>query len=148
MFVELHARTHFSFLRGGSAPSTLVERAAVLGYDVVGITDCDGLYGMVRALEAAEKVGVRLVTGCEVALDGEPVPSVWLHVATHEGYRNLCRILTESHARHPKGKPRCEDEGVPRNQFAGLPIDSVCKSAAGLWCTAPPVLTTSIAKLR
>jgi error-prone DNA polymerase len=148
VFVELHARTHFSFLRGGSAPSTLVERAVALGYDVVGITDCDGLYGMVRALEAAEKLGVRLVTGCEVALDGDPMPSVWLHVATHEGYRNLCRILTQSHARHPKGKPRGADEGVPRNQFAGLPIDSVCKAAAGLWCTAPPVLTTSIAKLR
>ena len=54
MFVELAARTHFSFLRGGSSPRALVERAAELGYDALGIADCDGLYGMVRALEAAK----------------------------------------------------------------------------------------------
>src|SRR5208337_3188668 len=99
--------THFSFLRGGSSPRSLVERAAQLGYDAVGVADCDGLYGIVRALEAAEEVGVRLVVGCEVAIDGEEgLASLWLHVASATGYRSLCRILTDSHARHPKGKAR------------------------------------------
>ena len=145
MFVEVAARTHFSFLRGGSHPRAIVERAVQLGYDAVGVADCDGLYGIVRALEAADELGIRLVVGCEVALDGAgppgargPLPHVWLHVASSEGYRNLCAILTESHARHPKGKPRGDDEGVPRNQFAGLPIDRVCANAGGLWCLAPP----------
>ncbi|HXN31528.1 MAG TPA: PHP domain-containing protein, partial [Polyangiaceae bacterium] len=148
MFVELVARTNFSFLRGGSSPRAIVERAAKLGYDAVGIADCDGLYGMVRALEAAEELGVRLVVGCELAIDGAPLSAVWLHVATGEGYANLCRILTESHARHPKGKPRRVDEGVPRNQFAGLPVDRVCENARGLWCTAPPEGEPAIADLR
>jgi error-prone DNA polymerase len=145
VFVEIAARTHFSFLRGGSHPRALVERAVQLGYDAVGVADCDGLYGMVRALEAADELGIRLVVGCEVALDGSGAPAspgslphVWLHVASSEGYRNLCRILTESHARHPKGKPRGDDEGVPRNQFAGLPLEQVCANAGGLWCLAPP----------
>jgi len=150
MFVEIAARTHFSFLRGGSSPRALLERAASLGYDAIGVADCDGLYGMVRALEAADETGVRLVVGCEIAIDppdGSPGPGaggpgapsfLWLHVASREGYGNLCRILTESHERHPKGKARGEDEGVPRNQFAGLPLERVCASAGGLWCTAPP----------
>ena len=34
-FVELCARTHFSFLAGGSSPDSLVERAATLGLDPV-----------------------------------------------------------------------------------------------------------------
>lgn len=143
MFVEVAARTHFSFLRGGSSPRAVVERAAELGYDAVGVADCDGLYGMVRALEAAEELGVRLVVGCEVALDDAPFDSLFLHVASLQGYANLCRILTESHARHPRGKPRDPGEGrpgapVPRNLFAGIPLERVCADARGLWCTVPP----------
>jgi error-prone DNA polymerase len=148
VFVELIARTNFSFLRGGSSPRAIVERAAKLGYDAVGIADCDGIYGMVRALEAAEEVGVRVVVGCELAVDAAPFPAVWLHVATGEGYANLCRILTESHARHPRGKPRGPEEGVPRNQFAGVPLDRVCENARGLWCIAPPEGETAIASLK
>jgi error-prone DNA polymerase len=132
VFVELFARTHFSFLRGASSPRALFERAGQLGYDALGIADCDGLYGMVRALEAADELGtVRLVTGCELSVDpaasGVSSPgSVFVHVANAEGYENLCRILTESHARHPKGE-------------AGIPVDGICAHAAGLWCTAPLV---------
>jgi error-prone DNA polymerase len=156
VFVELAARTHFSFLGGGSSPRTVVERAARLGYDAVGIADCDGLYGMVRALEAAEEFGIRLVVGCELAIDSvslagahdsasadgrHPMATglsrLFLHVATGQGYENLCRVLTESHERHPKGTPRRADEGVPRNQFAGLPIHRLCASAGGLFCTVP-----------
>jgi len=149
MFVELVARTNFSMLRGGSHPRAIVQRAANLGYDAIGIADCDGLYGMVRALEAAEEVGVRLVVGCEVAIDdAAPLNRVWLHVASSLGYKNLCSILTKSHERHPKGKPRTPGENVPRNQFAGIPIDDVCTFAGGLWCLAPPEGRTSIARLK
>ncbi len=148
MFIELAARTHFSFLRGGSRPRALVERAVALGYDTLGVADCDGLYGMVRALEASEELGVRLVVGCEVAIDDDPLSSLWLHVASRQGYTSLCRLLTESHARHPKGKARLEKEGVPRNQFAGLPLESVCRSAEGLWCLAPPNSLASVGRLK
>ncbi|HLK37188.1 MAG TPA: error-prone DNA polymerase [Polyangiaceae bacterium] len=142
MFVELGARTHFSFLRGASSPKALVQRAVDLGHDTLGIADCDGLYGMVRALEAAEEAGIRLVVGCEVALDDCPLDFVWLHVATGEGYKNLCRVLTKSHERHPKGKPRTTISAetarpVARNQFAGATLDLVRECSAGLYCLAP-----------
>ncbi len=148
VFVELASRTHFSFLRGGSSPRDLLERASRLGYDTVGVADCDGLYGMVRALEAAEALGVRVVVGCEVALDGDLAPALWLHVANGEGYANLCRILTESHARHPKGAPRKAEEGVARNQFAGLPLERICELADGLWCMSMPESEASNTLLR
>src|SRR5262249_10508240 len=119
VFVELAARSNFSFLRGGSSPRAIIARAAELGYDAVGLADWDGLYGMVRALEAGEELGVRLVVGCELAIDDSAFSPLWLHVATKEGYGHLCRILTESHERYPKGKARRAEEGVARNQFAG-----------------------------
>jgi error-prone DNA polymerase len=149
MFVELAARTNFSFLRGASSPRAVVERAAELGYAAIGVADCDGLYGIVRALEAAEECAtVRLVVGCELAIDDDAIQSLWVHVESHEGYRNLCRLLTTSHARHRKGKARSDDEGVPRNQFAGLPLDEVCRQAKGLWCLAPASSRTSVLRLR
>ncbi|MDP9036878.1 MAG: error-prone DNA polymerase [Myxococcota bacterium] len=137
MYVELFARTNFSFLRGGSPPRVIVQRAAELGFGSIGIADCDGLYGMVRALEAAEEIGLRLVVGCELALDDAPLGSLWLHVENGEGYANLCRLLTDSHARHPKGKSRKPEKGVARNQFAGLSLNAVSANANGLWCTIP-----------
>ncbi len=148
MFVELAARTHFSFLRGGSSPRSLAARAVALGYEAIGVADCDGLYGMVRALEAAEELGLRLVVGCELAIDDDAIASLWVHVENHEGYRNLCRLLTSSHARHPKGKARGDDEGVARNQFAGLPLSEVCEHASGLWCLAPAASRSSVLRLR
>jgi error-prone DNA polymerase len=155
MFVELAARTNFSFLRGGSHPKAIVNAAAALGYEAVGVADCDGLYGMVRAMEAAEEANVRLVVGCEVAVDrgDRELGSLWLFVANGEGYAKLCKLLTESHARHPKGRPPANrkaaaDEDTPRNLFAGVPLESVCAAASGLWCLAPPESLADAALLR
>ncbi len=77
-------------------------RAAELGYDALGVADCDGLYGMVRALEAAEEAGVRLVIGSEVAIDGPEPGRIWLHVASIDG---LPEPLP-----HPDGEPRALPE--------------------------------------
>ena len=62
----------------------------------------------------------------------------WLHVASIEGYRNLCRILTESHARHPKGQARKAESRVARNQSPASPVERSARSAAGLWCLCFP----------
>ncbi|MGH7439489.1 MAG: PHP domain-containing protein, partial [Polyangiaceae bacterium] len=161
MFVELAARTNFSFLRGGSSPRAVIEQAKKQGYDTIGIADCDGLYGMVRALEAADELGVRLVVGCEMAIDARPgapgrgeregsplLDRVFLHVATGKGYANLCHLLSVSHERHPKGQARKPEERVPRNQFAGVPLDLVCSYPEGLWCLAPPGGRSGLAKLK
>ncbi len=159
MFVELAARTHFSFLRGGSSPKALVQRAAELGYATLGVADCDGLYGMVRAMEAAEEASVRLVVGCEVAIDAihpRELRKAWIFVANGEGYTGLCRLLTASHERHPKGRSRgrkkrteeTEDPEAPRNQYAGLPLEQLCSFASGLWCLAPPESLADAAVLK
>jgi error-prone DNA polymerase len=146
-YVELAARSNFSFLQAASSPEALVQRAADLGYDALGIADKDGLYGIVRAHEEVEKQGLRLIVGCELTIDpekGDPEaretfrgerPTLLVYVESHAGYRNLCRILTESHGRYTKGKPRTDD-GVPRNCFAGIPLSFVCEHAEGLWAVA------------
>ncbi|WP_394820925.1 error-prone DNA polymerase [Pendulispora albinea] len=144
-FVELWTRTNFSFLMGASSPETLVERAANLGYDTLGIADRDGLYGIVRALQAGEKLGVRIVLGCELTvLDGASFHTLLVVVQNHAGYTNLCRVLTDSHGRHRKGKanpfrPTSRwGEPLPRNLYAGLPFSAIANHAEGLWAVVHP----------
>jgi error-prone DNA polymerase len=155
-YVELTLRTNFSFLEGASKPEEILARARTLDYDAIAVTDHDGLYGIVRAHEEAIKQGVRLIVGCELTFskDGvsKPFSSVTVHVADHAGYSNLCGILTKSHALHPKGKARDRDGAsldprhpLPKNCFAGAPLDVIAENAKGLWvlvpeCTDPATL--------
>src|ERR1700722_16976845 len=65
VYAELHALTHFSFLRGASGPDELVEQACSLGYHALAITDECSLAGVVRAHIAAKKKGLPIIIGSE-----------------------------------------------------------------------------------
>src|SRR5215216_5529880 len=67
-YAELHCHSNFSFLDGASAPDELVERAVELGLPALGVTDHQGLYGVVRFACAAEEAGLQPVIGCEIEL--------------------------------------------------------------------------------
>ena len=67
-YVELHARSAFSFLEGASMPEALVQQAANLGMSALGILDRDGLYGAPRLYTSAKKLGLRSHVGAEVSV--------------------------------------------------------------------------------
>jgi error-prone DNA polymerase len=96
-YVELHAHSAYSFLDGASLPEELAARAAELGYDTLALTDHDGVHGSLEFAHAAKHFGVRPITGAEVSLEGGA--HVTLLCETQRGYANLCRILTDAHAR-------------------------------------------------
>jgi error-prone DNA polymerase len=102
MYVELHARSAFSFLEGASLPETLAERAAALELPAVALLDRDGVYGSPRFHQAAQKSNVRAHIGAEVTSDrGFRYP---LLVKTRAGYQNLCRLITRMKLRAAKGE--------------------------------------------
>src|ERR1700742_4331748 len=72
-YAELHAHSSFSFLDGASAPEELAEEPARLGLASLTLTDHDGMYGVVRFAEAAEKIGLATGFGAELGLD-VPMP--------------------------------------------------------------------------
>lgn len=101
-YVELHAKSAFSFLRGASTPEAVVATCA--RHDLGGVAFCErnGVYSAVRAHLASKEAGVRHFIGAEVMMDdGSAVP---LLAATRRGYRNLCRLLTAAKLRRPKGE--------------------------------------------
>ena len=55
MYIELHARSAFSFLEGASLPEELVGVCAHLGMPAMALLDTDGVYGAPRFHLAAKK---------------------------------------------------------------------------------------------
>src|SRR5437899_2309444 len=101
-YVELHACSAFSFLRGGSFPEQLAEVAAELKMPAMALLDRNGVYGAQRFSVAAREHGVRPIIGCELSMeDGSILPVL---VENRTGYKNLCELLTQAHLRSEKGK--------------------------------------------
>src|SRR5919201_6928050 len=101
-YIELHATSAFSFLRGGSFPEQLAEIAAELKIPAIALCDRNGVYGAQRFSVAAREHGVRPIIGAELSMqDGAVLPVL---VENRTGYKNLCELLTQAHLRSAKGE--------------------------------------------
>ncbi|WP_347919770.1 error-prone DNA polymerase [Paracoccus marcusii] len=100
-YVELQVTSHFSFLRGASSAQELFATAALMGMRALAVTDRNSLAGIVRAFEASNDTGVRLIVGCR--LDLRCGMSVLVYPMDRAGYGRLCRLLSLGKARAGKG---------------------------------------------
>jgi error-prone DNA polymerase len=118
-YVELHARSAFSFLEGSSVPEELVARAAALDFPALAILDRDNISGAARFHMAAKKAGLRAHIGAEVTCtDGHRYP---LLAENRTGYQNLCRLITRMKMRAKKGEGAANPE-----EFAEFSTGLVC----------------------
>ncbi len=102
MYIELHARSAFSFLEGASLPEELANACAQHKMPAIALLDRDGVYGSPRMHLAATKLSIRAHIGAEVTS-----PADWrypLLVESREGYQNLCRLITRTKLRARKGE--------------------------------------------
>lgn len=67
MFIELHARSAFSFLEGASLPEELIGVCSHFHMPAMALLDTDGVYGAPRFHLAARKIGVQAHIGAEVS---------------------------------------------------------------------------------
>ncbi len=129
-YIELHACSAFSFLRGGSFPEQLAEVAAELEMPALALLDRDGVYGAQRFAVAAREQNVRPIIGCELSMeDGVILPVL---VENRTGYKNLCELLSQAHLRSEKGKCAVKWSELP--EFARGLI-ALLGSARALACT-------------
>src|SRR6266446_5081002 len=113
-YVELHACSALSFLRGGSFPEQLAETAAELEMPAMALLDRNGVYGAQRFSVAAREHNVRPIVGCELSMeDGAILPVL---VENRTGYKNLCELLTQAHLRSEHGK--CAVQWTELPEFA------------------------------
>lgn len=141
------ARSNFSFLMGASHPDELVLRAKQLGYRGLGLCDVNGLYGVVRGFQAAEKPSLfdateiaatadfessglgqkfRYHVGSELTpFDSSPVA---LLPVSKDGYSRLSRLITRVKRPAAKGRSKLslndilEDAGHSTGELLAIPL--------------------------
>jgi error-prone DNA polymerase len=99
-YVELRARSAFSFLRAASLPEQIAERAAQLNLPAVALCDRDGLYSAPRFFAAAKEHGIKPIIGAELTMEDASILPVL--VESQKGYQNLCKLITRSKRRGSK----------------------------------------------
>ncbi len=154
MYIELHARSAFSFLEGASVPEELAEVCAQHEMPAMALLDRDGVYGAPRFHLAAKKLNIQAHIGAEITslLPGRnpersaELSRLSLLCASREGYQNLCRLITRTKLRAPKYPrpiPRRKTNNVPqRDPSNDLLVQSqataslfdLTEHAAGLIC--------------
>ncbi|PYS71862.1 MAG: error-prone DNA polymerase [Acidobacteria bacterium] len=130
-YIELHARSAFSFLRGAATPEELIAVCSELKMPAMALLDTDGVYGAARFHLAGKKLKVKAHIGAELtvsslksqvsSLKSQPrrqspefqIPNskfqipkqlitLPLLVRNRTGYQNLCRLITLMKLRVPK----------------------------------------------
>ncbi len=102
-YVELHAMSAFSFLRGACVPEDYAARCAEFEQEGMALVDRDGFYGSPRFHQAMTKRGLMPYVGAEIGCtDGARYP---LLITNRRGYQNLCRLISRMKLRVPKNEP-------------------------------------------
>jgi len=131
MYIELHARSAFSFLEGASLPEELAAVCSQLKMPAMALLDTDGVYGAPRFHLAADKAKIKAHIGAEVTTQLKTISDcrfqiadlrpkrasicnlksaidnpfrLPLLVAARSGYQNLCRLITKMKLRAKKGE--------------------------------------------
>jgi error-prone DNA polymerase len=145
-YVELHARSAFSFLRGASTPEELIAACSALQMPAMALLDNDGVYGAARFHLAAKKLNIKAHIGAEITVrhqtshvrnqkaegrrqkaernDAQTFVLPVL-VSNRSGYQNLCRLITLMKLRVPKHAKPGE---------CAVTLDEIAEHAGGLVC--------------
>src|SRR5579864_5936212 len=99
-YVELHARSAFTFLEGASLPESLARVCAESGMSAMALLDRDGVYGAPRFHMAAKQSKIKAHIGAEISIAGNG--SLPVLAESRQGYQNLCRLITAAKLRTKK----------------------------------------------
>ncbi|WP_433421467.1 DNA polymerase III subunit alpha [Microtetraspora malaysiensis] len=130
-FVHLHVASAYSLRYGTAFPPALVARAAAHGMDTLALTDRDGLYGVIKHIQACHAEGLAPIAGVDLVLRahdhraarggragvhgdagetrgdgpaGDDERRVVV-LARADGWGPLCRLVTAAHHAGERGEP-------------------------------------------
>jgi len=135
-FTHLHVHSHYSLLDGLPKIDELLDYVKELGMDSVALTDHGVLYGAVEFYKKAKKAGIKPIIGVEIyqALERmkDKRPNIddkryhlVLLVKNEKGYKNLVKLITDSHLEGFYYKPRIDEELLEKHS-EGLIALSAC----------------------
>ena len=137
MYTHLHLHTVYSLLDGANRIPELVSKVRDMGQTAVAMTDHGTMAGAVQFYSECTRQGIKPIIGCEVycAPHGESRKEkggrnhLVLIAKNREGYRTLCRIVSDAWQEGFYRKPRTDFETL-RNDHEGLICLSACLAGA------------------
>jgi error-prone DNA polymerase len=124
MYIELHARSAFSFLEGASLPEELIGMCQHFNMPTMALLDTDGVYGAPRFHLAADKAKINAHIGAEVTCT--PLNTVILSGASAKRSEALAQSKDPYPQQSVKGVeiPRSarNDKSVGSNRLFRLPL--------------------------
>jgi error-prone DNA polymerase len=133
-YIELHARSAFSFLEGASLPEDLIERAAELGQPAMALLDAHGVYGCPRFHMAAMKAGLKARIGAEV--ESTAGGRMVLLAENRTGYQNLSRLITRT-KRRGGNSGKVENPAASPEEFSEFTSGLICLTGGDEGVLAP-----------
>ncbi|MEZ5813581.1 MAG: DNA polymerase III subunit alpha [Alphaproteobacteria bacterium] len=95
-FVHLHVHSAYSLAEGAIGVKDLVKLCVKQGMPAVAVTDSSNMFGALEFAMAAAESGVQPIIGAQVLYTDEHYQLVLL-VQNEQGYRNLCRLLSDAY---------------------------------------------------
>lgn len=140
-FVDLH--THSTASDGILPPERVVESAAKCGLEAIALTDHDTIGGVVKAREAGQRLGIRVIAAVELSafLDEHEVHLLALHLSRLDRLEERLRELRS--LRYSRGQ-----KIVEKLNTLGIPItfEEVLQQSAGGAVGRPHVARALIAR--
>ena len=108
-YVELHAKSFYSFGMGASHVHELLAQAKEYGYPALALTDAN-LCGALEFARLAGSLGISPITGGEMTLTGGS--RLVLLACNRQGYTNISRLFTLANAADRR-EPRLDPAHLP-----------------------------------
>ena len=140
-FVDLH--THSTASDGTLPPERVIEAAARCGLSALALTDHDTIDGVRAAREAAQSVGIRVISGVELSAFEEEreVHVLALHISHLDALeKRLAELRASRHIRAGKIVEKLNALGIP------LTLDEVLQQSNGGAVGRPHVARALIAR--
>ena len=145
-FVHLHNHTEYSVLDGCLKVPDLLDAAFKNNMPAVAITDHGNIFGAVQFFKEAKARSVKPILGCECYIapgsrfDKKPGAKNDIHhfhlillVRNDKGYKNLCRLLTQSYLEGFYYRPRIDKELLAAHAEGLIALSSCLKGELSVW---------------
>ncbi len=100
MYIHIHWHSHYSLLESIGKVGKIIDKAKEYGYPAIGITDYNGMYGIMEFYTKAKKADIKPLCGIELTLNFQLAKKpdqeqfIVLIAKDYEGYKNLMKLTT------------------------------------------------------
>ncbi len=154
-FVHLHVHSEYSLLDSTLTIDNLVKKAKEYNQSAVALTDHGNMFGAIEFYEKAKKANIKPILGCEVYFtsgsrferpinNSKPLVSsqdeleirheivhLVLLCKNEAGYKNLCKIISQSYLEGFHYKPRADIELIKECRDGLICLSAGIKGDAG-----------------